>query len=401
MNRYNPSERLKTKYAFDLDFDTYFNTRDYSFCSKQSIKVIVESLNMRKNINFNVERSIVYFNDHKIILSGKNMKHNFKQLETFSNFEFDSLASALIEIVEQYMVERNSYSASPFYRLYVFYNRFKEEKMCKNLRLLSFGEFLRCVVEKGNPNVEISNEGKNFLEQLFIDYGIMIKQLMKPPKWLYQNGYIYGINFKSRGHSCRENCEPTIVNKRYGQQQDDYEPSQNCNKLQLIWSKKPHYSSWCSYVDYRSNKQKYGLVNFFFRLNVKLDPVLHKIPIASICTYKHETNNLLNIIKIKDDRRLDHCSFDHKAALFIPATSFCSTNLLSLGIDNLKFPIPIKSKFNASIAEEMRKYYSKSEPEMIASLILLKLHPERKRYSFDTEAFLLGNYTDDRKDFMH
>jgi hypothetical protein len=49
----------------------------------------------------------------------------------------------------------------------------------------------------------------------------------------------------------------------------------------------------------------------------------------------------------------------------------------------------------------MRKYYSKSEPEMIASLILLNLHPERKRYSFDTEAFLLGNYTDDRKDFMH
>ena len=113
------------------------------------------------------------------------------------------------------------------------------------------------------------------------------------------------------------------------------------------------------HVDYRSNKQKYGLVNFFFRLNVKLDPVLHKIPIASICAYKHETNNLLNIIRIKDDRRLDHCSFDHKAALFIPATSFCSTNLLSLGIDNLKFPIPIKSKFNASIAEEMRKYYSK------------------------------------------
>ena len=60
---------------------------------------------------------------------------------------------------------------------------------------------------------------------------------MKPPKWLYQNGYIYGINFKSRGHNCRESCEPTIVNKRYGQQQDDYEPSKNCNKLQLIWSK--------------------------------------------------------------------------------------------------------------------------------------------------------------------
>ena len=131
--------------------------------------------------------------------------------------------------------------------------------MCKNLRLLSFGEFLRCVVEKGNPNVEISNEGKKFPKQLFTDYGIMMKQLMKPPKWLYQNGYIYGINFKSRGHNCRESCEPTIVNKRYGQQQDNYEPSKNCNKHQLIWSKKTHYSSWCSYVDYRSNKQKYAL----------------------------------------------------------------------------------------------------------------------------------------------
>ena len=101
---------------------------------------------MRKNINFNVERSIVYFNDHKIILSGKNMKHNFKQLETFSNFEFDSLASALIEIVEQYMVERNSYSASPFYRLNLFYNRFKKEKMCKNHLVNFYGVLSKRVI---------------------------------------------------------------------------------------------------------------------------------------------------------------------------------------------------------------------------------------------------------------
>ncbi len=62
--------------------------------------------------------------------------------------------------------------------------------MRKNLRLLLFGEFLRRVVEKGNPHAEISNEGSNFLKQSFTDYGIMSKQLMKPPKWLYQNGYI-------------------------------------------------------------------------------------------------------------------------------------------------------------------------------------------------------------------
>jgi hypothetical protein len=62
--------------------------------------------------------------------------------------------------------------------------------MCKNLWLLLFGEFLRCVVEKGNLNAEISNEGSNFLKRLFTDYGIMKKQLMKSPKWLYQNGYI-------------------------------------------------------------------------------------------------------------------------------------------------------------------------------------------------------------------
>ncbi len=110
---------------------------------------------------------------------------------------------------------------------------------------------------------------------------------------------------------------------------------------------------------------------------------------------------MLDIIIVKDNRRLDHCPFDHKATLFIPATSFCSTNLLSLGIDDSKLPIPIKSKFNASIGEEMSKHYSKSEPELIASLLLLKLHPERKKYSFDKEAFLLGCYTDDRKDFMN
>ena len=400
LNRYNPSERLKTKFAFDVDFDTYYNTTDYSFCSKQSRKTIVGSLNMRKNINFNVERRIVYFDDHKIIYSGKRWKHKFKPLETFSNFEFDSLAIALIQIIEQYIEYRDLYHTSPFYRLYLLYNRFKEGKMCKNLRQFSFGEFLRCAVEKGSPNNEITDEGGNFLKDIFTNYGLMIKQLMKPPKWLYQNGYIYGINFKSRGHNCRESCEPTIANKRYGQQQDDHEPSNSSNILQLIWSKKNHYSSWCCYVDYRTKKEKYGLINFFFRLNVTLDPILHKVPIASLCTYKHETNNLVNIINVKDDRQLNHYPFDHKATLFIPATSFCSTNLLSLGIDDLKLPIPIKSKFNASIGEEMRKFYSKSEPELIASLILLKLHPERNRYSFDKEALLLGCYTDDTKDFM-
>ena len=78
--------------------------------------------------------------------------------------------------------------------------------MCKNLRQLSFGEFLRCVVEKGNPNNEFTNDGTNFMKRLFSTYGVMIIQLMKPPKWLYQNGYIYGIKFKSRSHNCRELC---------------------------------------------------------------------------------------------------------------------------------------------------------------------------------------------------
>lgn len=50
----------------------------------------------------------------------------------------------------------------------------RKKRCAKRVILLSFGEFLRCVVKKGNPNVEISNEGKNFLEQLFTDYGIMI-----------------------------------------------------------------------------------------------------------------------------------------------------------------------------------------------------------------------------------
>ena len=221
---------------------------------------------------------------------------------------------------------------------------------------------------------------------------------MKPPKWLYQNSYIYGINFKSRGQNCRESCEATLLPRRYGQQLDNYEPSNSSNKLQLIWSEKKHYTSWCCYVDYRSNKHKYGLINFFFRFNVRADPIVHKIPMASICSYKHETTNLLNIIHVKDERLHAKYPFDHKAALFIPATSFCSTNLLSIGIDDSKLPIPIKSKFNASI---LRKYYSKVEPEGVASIILLKLHPERKKYSFDVEAFRLGCYTDNTKDFMN
>jgi hypothetical protein len=70
---------------------------------------------------------------------------------------------------------------------------------------------------------------------------------------------------------------------------------------------------------------------------------------------------------MKDERLHKKYPFDHKAALFVPATSFCSTNLLSIGIDDSKLPIPIKSKFNASINDELRKYYSKSEPEQIAS----------------------------------
>ena len=395
LNRYSPSERLKTRYAFDLDFDSFANTGGYTFCTKQSRKVLVESLNMRKNINFNLGRRIVYFNDHKIIY----MKHHSKSFETFSNFEFDSLAIALIQVVEQYIHDKDSYSSSPFYRLHLYYNQFREQKMCKNLRQLSFGEFLRCVVEKGSPNNEFTNDGTNFMKRLFTTYGMMIIQLMKPPKWLYQKGYIYGINFKSRSHNCRELCEPTILTRRYGQQQDDYEPSNLSNKLQLIWSKKKHYSSWCCYFDYRSKKNKYGLINFFFRLDVSADPLLHKIPMVSICSYKHETINLLSIINVKDERLHKKYPFDHKAALFIPATSFCSTNLLSIGVDDSKLPIPIKSKFNASITDELRKYYSKSEPEQIASLILLKLHPERAKYSFDIEAFRLGFYTDDKQDF--
>lgn len=360
-------------------------------------------LNMRQNIEYDDAAGIAHFNDYQIILSRKKVIPF--TIDTFTDFEFDSLVVSLISLVMQYQATPY-YEESPLYRLYLCYVEIREERLCKTNRPLTFGQFLRCIMDD-NSGFQFSLVGENTIADLRRDKinRRVIKQLMTTPMMHYDHGYIHGLNFKSRGPQFRECIEPNPIARRYGQQQMDYEPSNPINNIENCWNDKIHFSSWCCYFD-NHKKMKYALINFFFRLNVSADPVLHNVPIASVCTYNHDMVRQLSIISIRDGKRSNKSTtnnlnypFDHKADLFIPATSICSTNLLSLGIDHRKFPIAVKSKYDSCIVDA-RKHYSIVKPNEVYALILLKLQPERLKITFDRDAYKAKLYTDDSKDYV-
>jgi len=384
IDRYIPKERNNAKDCYDFNFESYSNSKDYSYCTPETANLHKEKLNLRWNV-FS-DQGNANFNDNIIILS----KH-CNNLKTIKNtpYEFEKLVSTMVYIILNYYDDEIKREQSPLYRIHKAYKHLKLNKLFLNrTQIPTFGDLLCGLLEETLKTL-ISEEGMNYMNNIN-DLNLDFIDQIKANHKMYAEAYVYGTLFKSRGYEYRETNCPKQELGRYGQQIVNFIPSNDLNILKNHWKEKVTYSNWCSYKIH--NKIQYGLVNYFFRLNVKDDPLLNNFPLASVCSYKFD-NKLLKLPIIS----VNNFPFSSDAKLFIPLMSFCSSRILSLGLNALKVPILVKSRYKSDISEGINKHLSEIHTD-IDTLLLLKLNPERNKCSFDKDAFVSGMYTDDSHD---
>jgi hypothetical protein len=289
---------------------------------------------------------------------------------------------SLLLIIERYYSEEDR-MISPLYTMNGIYNKLRAGRHIP--RDLSFGKFLTCVTDEC---LVLNSTGTVFMQNLWGNINVNVIKQIKGNHKSYAEAYVFGMFFQSRGFKYRESTPP-MKESRYGQQRANASPVNKFNKLEEQWHEKHTYSNWCAYV--HENKTRYGLVNYFFRLNVEADPLIHKFPMASICSFNCTISRLAHI-------NVKNYPFNEDAKLFIPVTSIYSTRILSVGLDNKKQPIPVRTSHSSTANTTASKYYSTIKPAEIETLILLKLHPERKRLVFDYDSLIIGKYTDSTVD---
>ena len=209
----------------------------------------------------------------------------------------------------------------------------------------------------------------------------------------FKEAQVYGINIRGRGFQHRE-IEPSTHVRRYGAQSTEWKPRLPINRLTQFWFYKEHHGSFCQFHHLKPDKGLgFGQVNGYFRLHLPRDELLHLTPIASICARVHdkkllESNHLVRI-NLRAERTGVELSAYTEDVLFIPVTQISSTVMLVSGMGPDKLPIRVRSK---RLGSRGAKYCSVSPPTDIDNILLLPLHPERRKLTFDFDAFKNGKY---------
>ena len=216
----------------------------------------------------------------------------------------------------------------------------------------------------------------------------------------YNEAMIYGINIKAVGCHYRE-IQPAEQFKRYGQAPEEaqYKPTNPLNNLRERWAQASH-SSWLRYKLLAGDDKDilYGQFNFAFRLHLPGDPILHNTAIASVVSRKPDKKMLALhrvaaiLLKTSDNEPLYNL---HHNVYFVPIVQCFSTSLLVGGLDHMLRPINVHSK---RLSAKGAAKCSNVGVNNIDQLVLLELHPERRKLQFDVDAFRNGEYNDKSRD---
>jgi hypothetical protein len=141
---------------------------------------------------------------------------------------------------------------------------------------------------------------------------------------LFYRAHIYGVQFRSRGLTCKEETyHPNVADLRYGSSSSNYRywPENEKNILRNNWSDVHQYSSWAKLrcksnevmkIDSFGHEQYlntedyvYGQLNFFFQLSIPSDPdllqELQGFTLASVTCRHHTTINYVDHIIANND----------------------------------------------------------------------------------------------------
>jgi hypothetical protein len=196
----------------------------------------------------------------------------------------------------------------------------------------------------------------------------------------YSKAMIFGMEMHSRGILC---SETEVTTNSYLNPYNNLK--NNCADTHSL-------SSWFKYrlknttIDNFKKDQfgfdetilQYGQFNYFFRICLPDEPLLHGLPMASAVFRKSTKDNYLQTVSICNNNE----SFV-SSKRFVVLTNVVSTKLLIGARDATNLPIRIKKNFNKTLSDSTDRIYSKMPITDAKDLFLLDLQPQRKILKYD------------------
>ena len=206
----------------------------------------------------------------------------------------------------------------------------------------------------------------------------------------YTKAWVKGVQLRGRGADC---CESELyfedlTNTNRAGEEIHLIHNKVLNELKNTWYKKLHYNAWCfvddwySYGENRVRKKFYvAHLNYFFRLWIPSDGLVHGLPFVNAVLREPEFQALRNTHYITtDDSKHFFNNKQFICANYIKSTAIATSGLY-YDVDNypnllkplpMRFPKPVDSVncYPTLIAENVK-------PDQLTRLHFIELHPER------------------------
>ena len=309
-----------------------------------------------------------------------------KQILKWNSFEKTELLKALIsEIEKQSKSEKEALAASPLYRLYVTHKILNVPD-----NLLTFIDSLYLAIDLSILRIPyevkiIMQYPQNFIEKKMYKTHIILTDLSSVKTFLdssikvRRQAIVYGERFNCRGQSCSEKSIAIGDPKR---------PTNDLNNLSTNCTHKKSYGSWVMFhsipdefenmFDASESELNIGQLNYFFRVTMDRDSILHNVPFASVTArnYEHEYN-ILYVINLNDDQNFDSGKY------FTAATNIVPT-IFGVGFldEKNKACIIAKARHKNQSAEVKLQYSPSNKP---VKLKLVKLNMNRDQIVYHLE----------------
>jgi hypothetical protein len=290
----------------------------------------------------------------------------------------------------------------------ILYSIIQQQKKNQQLNLMEIDDQLYYASEKivllinGEENdYQILNSNTSLLEFFF--------QQCRYGRSASLKALVYGLRCKGRGYEKRRVLDDISAFDAYKV------------NLQKTWKRnKSEYSSWCKFrfnnrfnistcksLDTNQNdyfignppKSEYGQMNFFMKLKLPSEQILHGVKIVSMTAVTHFENSLWNFVDKADST--NHKHYKSKTmidcidvarmtfvtnSLFIPFTDIYATKYGVIGVDQENKPFFNNSNasyINNKNVTQFRQRLSEENSENISKLFFIPLHPERMNVCYN------------------
>lgn len=144
------------------------------------------------------------------------------------------------------------------------------------------------------------------------------------------------------------------------------------NDLKFKWNSPVQRSSWCKFRD-DNEKEKYGQIEYFFRISFSAEPALEGLPVALITTRKSHRFYRMHRMK-----REYACK-----KVFVAATNIFSTPVGLVGLTEQKNPIVLDEKIRHKISvKNISSVKYERDPNKLDSLLLIDLERSRLKIKY-------------------